>query len=57
MSSPRTFIIFFNIVLLLALANCCMAQTNIALEDAIHKLGGPLSYQHFQGESDESHAS
>ena len=34
-----------------------MAQTNIALEAAIHKLGGPLSYQNFQGESDESHAS
>jgi len=34
-----------------------MAQTNIALEAALDKLGGPLSYQHFQGGSDENHAS
>ena len=34
-----------------------MTQTNIALEAALHKLGGPLSYHHFQGESDENHAS
>ncbi len=32
-----------------------MYQTNTALESALKKLGGPLSYQHFHGESHDHH--
>lgn len=31
-----------------------MFQANIALETALKKLGGPLPYNHFQGESNDN---
>ncbi len=34
-----------------------VAQANIALETALEKLGGPLSYHQFQGESDDNEIS